>query len=72
MEHEEGSVHTSSIPVDHAVLVSNALVEIELSIDPFTSFVLETSFEHVVVLDTDVFCGEMEVRHFELVVWLKD
>jgi hypothetical protein len=71
MEQKERSMHTSSIPVNHAVLISNILVEIHLSIVPSTIFGAETSSEDMAVIDTDVFSGFIEARHFELVVCRK-
>lgn len=53
--------------MDHAILVSKVIVEIQLSILPVTVLVSETGFEDVVVLDADIFGGEME-RHFDMCV----
>lgn len=49
------------------LVVTQHLVQVELGVFPFTIDVLETGTENVVVIDADVFGGEVE-RHCE-VVW---
>lgn len=60
-------IRTFSVPVDHTILVSDVAVEVNLSILPVTVLVSETGSEDVVVVDADIFGGEME-RHIEMYV----
>jgi hypothetical protein len=54
-----------SIAREHTVAVTNVTVQVHLGLTPFTVLGAEAGSEDVLVLDADIFGGEME-RHFEL------
>jgi hypothetical protein len=58
--------------VQPTIVVTNELVQINLSIDQLAAFILKLRSEDVALVDANVLCSCLEARHFEFSICINE